>query len=90
MTYVFESKISHLTFEIEKGKSVEFRGHYLATDKEETAKAIMSSSLYAEEPEAKDIWLRIKSDDSKAVANAQKPARRGRPRKIVSGAVGTD
>ena len=87
MTYVFESKVPHLTFDLGGGKIAEFRGHYFATDKEDTAKKIQESSMFSEEPESRTIWLRIKSDDSKAVEAAQK--KRGRPKRVISGAVGT-
>lgn len=103
MTYVFESKVPHLTFEfragqvsesgkpLKPGKSIEFRGNYLATDNEEVIKAITASSMFGSEPQSNLIWLRLKSEDSKQVAEAQVPKKlRGRPRKVISGAVGTE
>jgi len=99
MTYVFESKVPTLTFEINparvkdgkevgKSQSVQFRGHYLMTDKEEVAKKIMASSMYGQDDD-KLIWLRIKSEDEQEIAQAQAPKRRGSQKKFVRGAVGT-
>lgn len=99
MTYVFESKKPRIFFEVEgskknalghvtkKGRSIEFRGHYFATDDERVAKAIMDSSMFSNEQESGEIWLRIKSEDEKEVQKAQQKKKAGR--RVVHGAAGT-
>jgi len=93
MTYVFESKKPHLVFQVarstqrQKGRSVEFLGHFFATDDDKIADSIMESGMYSEAKGEGQIWLRIKSEDEKELQKAKK--RKPQARQVTSGPVGT-
>ena len=99
MTYVFESRKPHLIFQVEKseknqmghitkkGASVEFLGHFFATDDEDIAKSIKGSSMFSEVEGERDIWVRIQTEDKEVAQKVQKKKPAGR--RAYRGAVGT-
>jgi len=90
MTYVFESQKPHLIVQVRAGskntksKSVEFLGHYFATDDEKIAKSIMSSGMFSETPRQGQIWVHLKAEDGKV-----KVPRKSYGHKVTQGPVGT-